>query len=122
MARNDSTWHVVTVKLWILLGFTLIACTQRAAQSGDTDGANLYRSVCATCHGESGKPTASMTARLGVRDLSAPEFRAKITPALVEAQVRKGSANKLMPSFEGALGDEQIKAVSAYVASPAFAK
>jgi mono/diheme cytochrome c family protein len=43
-----------------------------------------------------------------------------VSPALVENQVRKGSANKLMPALEGALTDAQIKAVAAWVASPAF--
>ena len=61
-----------------------------------------------------------MAARLNVRDLTSRELRARITPALVEAQVRKGSQNKLMPSFEGVFTEAQIKAVSAYVASDAF--
>jgi len=63
-----------------------------------------------------------MVAQLNVRDLTSPELRARITPALVEAQVRTGSKNKLMPSFAGALTDEQIRAVAAHVASPGFLK
>lgn len=61
-----------------------------------------------------------MVARLGVRDLTAPEFRARVTPGLVEQQVRTGSKTKLMPSFEGVLDDAQITAVAAYIASPQF--
>ena len=61
-----------------------------------------------------------MIARIGVRDLTDREFRARVTPALVEHQVRVGSKSKLMPAFEGALGDAQITAVAAFVASPAF--
>jgi mono/diheme cytochrome c family protein len=80
----------------------------------------VFASTCATCHGPGGKPSALMTERLGVRDLTAPEFRARVTPALVEAQVRTGSKNKLMPAFEGALGDAQIKAVAGYVAGKQF--
>jgi mono/diheme cytochrome c family protein len=34
--------------------------------------------------------------------------------------VRRGSENQLMPAFEKLINDAQIKAVSAYVASPAF--
>jgi mono/diheme cytochrome c family protein len=41
---------------------------------------------------------------------------------LIEAQVRNGSANKLMPAFGGAITDDQIKAVAEYVASSDFAK
>ena len=76
--------------------------------------------MCAACHGPTGKPNAMMVARIGVKDLTAPEERAKITPELVEKQVREGSQNKLMPAFAGALGDAQIRAVAAYVASPEF--
>lgn len=108
------------VKVWI--GLALVLGTACRTPSGGESGPQVYQSVCATCHGADGTPTAAMIARLAVRDLSSPDVRARLTPALVEAQVRKGSANKLMPSFEGALTDAQIKDVSEYVVSPAFAK
>ena len=102
----------------------LLLCAGAGCDGGvkvsSDDGAKVFQSVCAACHGPEGKPNASMVARLAVRDLTAPELRARVTPALVEAQVRKGSQNKLMPSFAGALTDTQIKAVAAYVASPTF--
>ncbi|HET9627104.1 MAG TPA: cytochrome c [Kofleriaceae bacterium] len=88
--------------------------------SDTKDGRTTFQNLCATCHGPEGKPSESMVARLAVRDLTAPEFRAKVTPELVEHQIRAGSANKLMPSFEGVLDDAKIKAVAAYVASPQF--
>jgi len=103
----------------VLLVAALAACNNNVA-GGATDGPKVFASVCATCHGPTGKPTQAMVARLNVRDLTAPEFRARVTPALVENQVRTGSKNKLMPAFAGALDDAQIKAVAAYVASPAF--
>ena len=87
---------------------------------GAADGPALFQSLCATCHGPDGRPPAAMVARLGVHDLTAPEFRARVTPALVEQQVRAGSKSKLMPSFEGAIDDAKIKAVAAFVASPQF--
>jgi len=61
-----------------------------------------------------------MAASIHVKDLTAPELRVKITPALVAAQVRMGSANKLMPSFAGGLSEEQIQAIATFVASPSF--
>ena len=63
-----------------------------------------------------------MATRLGVRDLTSAELRARITPALVAAQIRTGSPNKLMPSFAGAFTEEQIQAIADYVASPTFLK
>lgn len=103
----------------ILLAVLAAACQQESA-AGVTEGSEVYAKMCVTCHGSYGQPTAAMTARLGVRDLTSTELRSRITPELVDHQVRKGSPNKLMPAFEGALTDEQIKAVAAYVASPEF--
>lgn len=119
MARNDSTWQMVPVKTWILL-VLLAACDQGRPRQSGTDGPQLFQSMCATCHGPKGKPTEAMVARMNVRDLTSPELRARITPELVEHQIRNGSPNKLMPSFEGAMTDEQIKALAKYVASPEF--
>jgi mono/diheme cytochrome c family protein len=101
------------------------ACSRGAAGAAgaddSADGRAVFQTMCATCHGADGRPPAAMAARLGVRDLTAPELRARVTPGLVEAQVRAGSKNKLMPSFAGAISDAQIAAVAAYVASPQFA-
>ena len=123
MAGKHSTWHILVVKLWIALALCLAGCDKRpSAAGGSADGAQVFSSICAACHGPTGKPTEANVARLGVKDLTAPELRARVTPALVENQVRKGSQNKLMPAFEGALTDEQIKAVAAYVSSPDFVR
>lgn len=96
------------------------ACNSSPVAGGATDGPKVFSSVCATCHGPAGKPTEAMVQRLNVRDLTAPEFRGRVTEALVENQIRHGSKNKLMPAFEGALSDDQIKSVAAFVASPTF--
>jgi mono/diheme cytochrome c family protein len=111
---------------WLLVLATLAVVTgcgtggAGAGTGAGTDGRAVFQLLCATCHGEDGRPPAAMIARLGVRDLSGAEFRARVTPALVEHQVRAGSKSKLMPAFEGAISDAQIAAVSAYVASPQF--
>ncbi len=99
---------------------TTLGCSTPAG--GSSNGATVYDSVCAACHGLDGHPSEQMIQQLNVRDLTAPENRAKLTADFVEHQVRTGSTNKLMPSFQGALTNEQIKAVSAYVASPDFLK
>lgn len=108
------------MKPWcVILPVVLVAaCSGGAADT--RDGARLFAEKCAMCHGPEGKPTADLVARINVRDLTAPEFRARVTPALVEHQVGTGSQNKLMPSFAGLLDDAQIRAVAAYVASPKF--
>jgi mono/diheme cytochrome c family protein len=111
------------VKLVILLATVAVAvtgCDGSKPAGASVDGAEIYQSMCAACHGATGKPDATMIARLNVRDLTSPELRARVSVTLVEQQIREGSANKLMPSLAGAMSDEQIKAVSAYVASAAF--
>ena len=104
----------------VVLGL-VVAC-KADPTGGSTEGASIYDSVCASCHGPTGKPTEANAARLGVKDLTDPALRARMTPASVEQQVRNGSPNKLMPAFSGALTDAQIEAISEFVASPAFTK
>jgi mono/diheme cytochrome c family protein len=110
---------------WLLAALVVAGCSAGAGGCGSgagssTDGRTVFQSLCASCHGTDGRPPEAMVARLGVRDLTGAEFRARVTPALVEHQVRAGSKNKLMPAFAGAIDDAQITAVSAYVASPQF--
>ena len=89
---------------------------------GPTDGTQCSQSMCATCHG----PTRQAAGRDGRAARRQDLTRAGVPRAghaeLVEHQVRNGSKNKLMPAFEGALSDAQIKAVAAYVASPAVSR
>lgn len=106
-----------SAQLPILL--VLLGCKREPA-GGAADGPAIYQTYCASCHGSEGKPSATMVAQLAVRDLTSPELRARISPALVEKQVRGGSPNRLMPAFEGGLSPEQIRAVAAFVASPEF--
>jgi len=108
------------VKSAVLLVFT--AACGADPTGGSVDGETVYQSMCSSCHGPTGKPTAAMAARLSVRDLTDPAVRTKLTPQVIEAQIRNGSTNKLMPSFSGAMSEEQIKSVAAHIASPAFLK
>jgi len=112
---KSPSWLVTAVAALGVAG-----CGNGASAAGPGDGKAVFQKLCAACHGEDGRPPAAMVARLGVRDLTAPEFRARATPAVVEHQVRTGSTNKLMPAFAGAIDDADITAVAAYVASPQF--
>jgi mono/diheme cytochrome c family protein len=112
------------VSHWLVTALALAAMgCNPAPGSSSQDGRTLYQAVCASCHGSDGKPPEAMAARLGVRDLSAGEFRARVDqlgPALVAKQVREGSKSKLMPSFAGVLDEAQVTAVAAFVASSQF--
>ena len=106
---REAVRHVVLVAL-----VALVACDRQVA-GGSTDGAKVFAEACARCHGDGGRPPVQMIDQLGVRDLTAPEFRARRDRALIEHQVRRGSANGRMPPFTGALSDLQVEAVTAYV-------
>jgi mono/diheme cytochrome c family protein len=101
-----------------IFGLVLLACTGcgRSIASGEADGPKIFAEACAVCHGPAGRPPESMVSSLGVRDLTAGEFAARATPALVEDQIRNGSENKKMPAFTSdLLSDAQVRAVAAYV-------
>lgn len=102
------------------LVFVIFAVFGCKSSIDTTEAPAIFASSCAVCHGPRGTPPASLVASTGVRDLQSPELRARVTAELVERQVRNGSANKMMPAFEGTLTDAQIKSVAAWVASPAF--
>ncbi|HEY4238196.1 MAG TPA: cytochrome c [Kofleriaceae bacterium] len=92
-----------------------------ANPAGDAAGGpKVFAMACARCHGDHGKPPEAMVQTIAVRDLTDPAFRKRVTAELVEKQVRKGSANKLMPAFDGALTDAQIIQVANWVSSDAF--
>ncbi len=101
----------------VVVAVVAVAATgcDRTVAGGSTDGATVFAAACATCHGATGKPPPQMVDQLGVRDLTGAEFRARRSRALIDAQVRRGSANGRMPAFTGALTEAQIVAVSAYV-------
>ena len=107
---------LVTCAILTVLG---MACS-RGPDPTTSDGSALFDKYCVTCHGSTGKPSAVMVAQLKVRDLTAPEVRATLTPERIAQQVRAGSQNKLMPAFGAVLEEAQIAAVAAYVASPGF--
>src|SRR5262245_15100688 len=91
-------WQIATMRMLrftCLVGWLAIASCDRQTAAAVATGAGVFERHCSICHGPAGKPPASMVARFGVRDLTASEFRSRVTPGLVEQQVRAGSANKL---------------------------
>jgi mono/diheme cytochrome c family protein len=99
---------------WLFALIVLGGCSNEVA-GGKADGAAVFAEACARCHGSGGKPSESMAAQLGVKDLTSAEFAARASHEMVEHQVRNGSDNKIMPSFAGALSEAQIDAVADYV-------
>ena len=53
------------------------------------DGAAIFKSKCAMCHGPAGTPSAGMAKMLGIKPVSDPAMKA-VTVAQVEAAVKNG--------------------------------
>jgi len=91
-------------KLLALAGVAALSTSLFAA-----DGAAVYKSRCAGCHGADGSKTI---AAMGVKPLNTAEVK-KMGPSGVSNLVAHGHAK--MPAFEGKLTPYEINAVSAYV-------
>ena len=98
--------------LFLLLGAG--ACSDDKLAGGSTDGPKIFQDACARCHGAKGIPTAGMKARAGVKPLNSERAVGMSDEQLLE-QIRNGSKNRMMPSFQGALSDAQLKALVAHI-------
>ena len=74
------------------------------------DGAALYKSKCAMCHGPTGTPSAGMAKAMGIKPVSDPSIQA-LTIAQITATVKNGKG-KMKPV--AGLTDPQVSAVAAY--------
>lgn len=81
------------------------------------DGAAIYKSKCATCHGADGKGQSPMGKKMNLRDLGSPDVQKQTDKQLYDwTAVGKGK----MPGYKDKLSDEEIKALVAHMR--AFAK
>jgi cytochrome c6 len=78
------------------------------------DVAALYKTKCQICHGADGKGDTPAGKKIGAKDLHSPEV-AKLSDAQLFEIVKKGKEK--MPSYDGKLTDDQIKALVKYVRS-----
>jgi len=103
------------IRRLLLLALVATAGCQDLIAGGRADGAAIFSEVCARCHGPQGEPDAANVARLGVKPLTSDNVQHKLTDEDIRRQILRGSENKQMPSFAGALSDAQIAAVIAHV-------
>ncbi|GAB4248074.1 MAG: hypothetical protein Kow00129_08750 [Thermoleophilia bacterium] len=83
---------------------TTEATDMTEGEAGEVNGADVFATNCASCHGAEGEGGNS-PALTGLG----------LSPEDIEAQVRQGGGG--MPAFEGILSDAEIEAVVGYVAS-----
>jgi len=76
------------------------------------DGAALYKSKCAMCHGPDGTGNTPMGKTLKVKSLASPEVQ-KQTDAELEKIISGGKGK--MPAFAGKLSADELKAVVQFI-------
>ena len=96
----------------VLVTIILVLLQSVPAVAAPQDGArNTFNSTCASCHGQSGVPTA-----VG-KSLNAPNLGSAAVQQHTTAQLREiisdGKGN--MPPFKGSLSEDQINSLITYV-------
>ena len=99
-------WIVVaTATLLLMHSVPALAAAQ------DHSARNLFNSTCASCHGQSGVPTA-VGKSLNAPDLGTTSVQ-KQTTAQLQQIISEGKGN--MPPFKGSLSESQIESVITYI-------
>jgi cytochrome c6 len=89
----------------------LLACA--AVLGNAQDGAALYKTKCAMCHGATGTPSPGMAKAMGILPVSDPAIKA-LTVDQIAAAVKNGKG-KMKPV--AGLSDADVKAVSVFFKS-----
>ncbi|MGA2754080.1 MAG: cytochrome c [Terracidiphilus sp.] len=74
------------------------------------DGAAIYKSKCAMCHGPAGTPSAGIAKMMGIKPVSDPSMKT-LTESQIVSVVKNGKGK--MKPITG-LTDPQVSAVAAY--------
>ena len=77
------------------------------------DGAAIYKSKCAMCHGPAGTPSAGIAKMMGIKPVSDPSMKT-LTESQIVSVVKNGKG-KMKPI--AGLTDAQVSAVAAYFKS-----
>ena len=79
-------------------------------------GAELYAQQCAICHGDAGEGRdESPAAPQGAPSLNNPVFLETASDGFIRYAIAKGRRGTAMPAFEGALTEQQIDDLVAFI-------
>lgn len=93
---------------------TLVLCLLLTPPAMAEDGAALFKSKCAMCHGIDGSGDTPMGKKLALKPLGSPDVQ-KLTDDQIGRTIIKGKGK--MPSFDGKLAAPQVKVLVAHVRS-----
>lgn len=95
-----------------LLLAAVLTAAPLALADATADGASLFKSKCALCHGPDGKGQSPMGKALKLRDLGSKEVQDQKDEELA-AIIADGKEK--MPGFKAALSAEEIRALVAHI-------
>jgi mono/diheme cytochrome c family protein len=107
--------RVIRLILIFLVGLTLLLISGAGALTKNmngsklpSDGASLYGSKCAICHGSNGSGTPQWRAK-GQPDLSSAEWQKSRSDSQIAERIRLGKGK--MPGFAKKLSEEDVMAL-----------
>jgi mono/diheme cytochrome c family protein len=125
-----SVTYTLSTKKWLFLavplsGFLWLGGPARAADAAapDKKTVRLWKANCASCHGEDGKAKTEQGTKMGVGDMTKPEFWKDITDEKFVKAVNDGFKRKKngkdqeMKGLKAKLKPEQVEALRAYARS-----
>jgi cytochrome c6 len=96
----------------VLLVAMVVAAPTLFADAAAADGAAVYKSKCALCHGADGKGQTGMGKSLKLRSLHAPQVQAQTNAQLTKI-VADGKGK--MPAYKTKLSGAEIEAVVKFI-------
>jgi mono/diheme cytochrome c family protein len=96
--------------LWRLACLALLLAFASSAAAAEPDGAALYNTKCASCHGPDGRGDTPVGKALKIGSLLEPRWAADDAPAAIAKAVREGVPG--MPALGSKLTAAEIEAVA----------
>ena len=106
---TSRSWFLIAVISVAVLSFAFVSAQ---AQTAPNDGAALYKTKCAMCHGPDGSGKTPMGQKLNVRDLHSPEVQKQSDSDLAHVI---GQGKGKMPAFGKTLSEDQITSLVAQI-------
>ena len=105
----------------LILGIAFLVPTDSKAEGDAAKGGEVYKTYCATCHGDTGKGDGIAAAALDPkpRDLSNAEYVSGLTDAHIKKVASEGGASvgmsPAMPAWGGIIPEADIDNIIAYI-------
>lgn len=101
-------------KIIAALALSILIVAPSAMAGGGPDGAAIYKSKCAMCHGPDGAGQTTMGKNMKLKDLRAAEVQ-KLTDAQLGTIISDGKGK--MPAYKAKLAASDIGALVGFIRS-----